>query len=141
MKVSTRGRYGLRLLVDLARSQEEGHIPLERIAARQDISLRYLEQVVIILRRAGYIRSVKGAGGGYSLALPPEEIRVGDALRTLEGDMLAVDPPPPGGGETRIQRCIRETVYDRINARIAAVIDGKTLAQIAGASGDSMYFI
>jgi Rrf2 family protein len=144
MKISTRGRYGIRLLIDLAENIQEPHVSLASVAERQEISVRYLEQVVIILRRAGFIRSVKGASGGYSLARPPQDIVIGDVLRILEGDMLMVDPPLPGVPESKIRRCIRVTVYDRLNERIAGIIDRKTLASVVGTvdPDDSyMYFI
>jgi Rrf2 family protein len=144
MKISTRGRYGIRLLIDLAEHTGEDHVPLASIAERQAISIRYLEQVAVILRRAGFIRSVKGASGGYSLARKPEDIIVGEALRELEGDMLVVDPPRSDKKESKLQRCIRITVFDRLNARIAAVIDNKTLASITGTVDPDesyMYFI
>jgi Rrf2 family protein len=144
MKISTRGRYGTRLLIDLAEHIHEDHISLASIAERQAISIRYLEQVAVILRRAGFIRSVKGASGGYALAKNPEDIIIGDVLRVLEGDMLVVDPPLPDVKETKLQRCIRLTVFDRLNDRIAAVIDRKTLASMVGTvdPDDSyMYFI
>ncbi|MDR2053754.1 MAG: Rrf2 family transcriptional regulator [Treponema sp.] len=144
MKISTRGRYGIRLLIDLAEHLDEPHVALANIAERQSISVRYLEQVVVILRRAGFIRSVKGASGGYALARLPQDIIIGDVLRVLEGDMLVVDPPIPGTAETKIQRCIRTVVFDRLNERIAQVIDRKTLASIIGTvDPDSgyMYFI
>jgi Rrf2 family protein len=142
MKISTRGRYGLRLLIDLAGNAHSSHVTLASVAERQQISERYLEQVATILRRAGFIRSVKGAAGGYALAKPAGDILVGEALRFLEGDMLIIDPPPMEN-ETKIQRCIRLAVFDRLNERIAAVIDTKTLAQITGDSdaGTYMYFI
>jgi Rrf2 family protein len=144
MKISTRGRYGIRLLIDLAERREEPHVPLASIAERQNISIRYLEQVAVILRRSGFIRSVKGASGGYALAREPEDIIIGEALRVLEGDMLVVDPPLGPAGETKLQRCIRLTVFDRLNERIAGVIDRETLASLAGAvcPGESyMFFI
>jgi Rrf2 family protein len=144
MKISTRGRYGIRLLIDLAEHISESHVSLASVARRQAISIRYLEQVAVILRRAGFIRSVKGASGGYSLARKPEDIIVGDALRELEGDMLVVDPPLPGARESKLQRCIRITVYDRLNKRIAAIIDSKTLASVLGTvdpDSSYMYFI
>jgi Rrf2 family protein len=144
MKISTRGRYGIRLLIDLAEHSGEDHVSLASAAGRQNISIRYLEQVAVILRRAGFIRSVKGASGGYALARGPEDIIIGDALRVLEGDMLVVDPPLPGVKESKLQRCVRTTVFDRLNDRIAAVIDHKTLASVAGTvdPDDSyMYFI
>jgi Rrf2 family protein len=144
MKISTRGRYGIRLLIDLAEHLDETHVALANIAERQSISVRYLEQVVVILRRAGFIRSVKGASGGYALARPPHDITIGDVLRVLEGDMLVVDPPIPGTPETKIQRCIRTVVFDRLNERIAHLIDRKTLASLIGTvdpDSSYMYFI
>ena len=144
MKISTRGRYGVRLLIDLAEHPEENHVSLASAAERQNISIRYLEQVAVILRRAGFIRSVKGASGGYALAKKPEDIVIGEALRTLEGDMLVVDPPLPGAKESKLQRCVRTTVFDRLNDRIAAVIDRKTLASVASTIDPDesyMYFI
>jgi Rrf2 family protein len=144
MKISTRGRYGIRLLIDLAERQSEDHVSLASVAERQGISIRYLEQVAVILRRAGFIRSVKGASGGYTLSRRPEEIVIGDALRELEGDMLVLDPPLPHVRENKLQRCIRLTVFDRLNERIAGIIDRETLASMVGTidPDDSyMYFI
>ena len=144
MKISTRGRYGIRLMIDLAEHADEPHVALASIAERQNISARYLEQVAVILRRAGYIRSVKGAAGGYTLAKNPSEIVIGEALRVLEGDMLIVDNLRPGEKENRLQSCIRRTVYDRLNARISAVVDRKTLASMLGTvdpDASYMYFI
>ncbi|MDR2485672.1 MAG: Rrf2 family transcriptional regulator [Treponema sp.] len=144
MKISTRGRYGIRLLIDLAEHVGESHVPLASVAERQAVSIRYLEQVAVILRRSGFIRSVKGASGGYTLARSPQDIIIGDALRELEGDMLVVDPPLIHTTETKLQRCIRVTVFDRLNDRIAGVIDRKTLASVVGTVDPDesyMYFI
>jgi Rrf2 family protein len=144
MKISTRGRYGIRLLIDLAEHTNESHVSLASVAERKVISIRYLEQVAVILRRAGYIRSVKGASGGYTLARPSQDIIIGDALRELEGDMLVVDPPLPNVRETKLQSCIRQTVFNRLNERIAQVIDRKTLASLVGTIDPDesyMYFI
>ena len=144
MKISTRGRYGVRLLIDLAEHTAEGHVSLASAAERQNISIRYLEQVAVILRRSGFIRSVKGASGGYSLAKKPEDIVIGEVLRTLEGDMLVVDPPLPNAKESKLQRCIRTTVFDRLNDRIASVIDRRNLASMTGTADPDesyMYFI
>jgi Rrf2 family protein len=144
MKISTRGRYGIRFLIDLAEHTDEDHVTLASVAERQNISLRYLEQVVVILHRTGYIRSVKGASGGYSLARPAQDINIGEALRMLEGDMLVCDPVTPSTNETRLQRCIRLAVFERLNERIAAVIDNKTLASLIGTVDPDesyMYFI
>ena len=144
MKISTRGRYGIRLMIDLAEHADEPHVALASIAERQNISARYLEQVAVILRRAGYIRSVKGAAGGYTLARSPADIVIGDALRVLEGDILIVDDLRAGEKENALQRCIRTTVYDRLNKRISGVVDKITLASMLGTVDPDesyMYFI
>jgi Rrf2 family protein len=145
MTISTRGRYGIRLLIDLAEQCTKGdnHVSLAGAAERQGISLRYLEQLAVILRRSGFIRSVKGASGGYALAKAPDEIILGDVLRILEADMLVADPPALDAEETRLQRCIRQTVFNKLNERIARVIDNKTLASVAGMTDSEsyMYFI
>ncbi len=91
MRLSTRGRYGTRLMVDLAQHYAEGPIPLAEIAKRQDLSAKYLEQLIILLKRAGLIRSVRGRRGGYVLARKPEEISVGEIVETLEGKLAVAD--------------------------------------------------
>jgi Rrf2 family transcriptional regulator, cysteine metabolism repressor len=91
MRLSTRGRYGTRLMVDLAQHYADGPIPLAAIAKRQDLSAKYLEQLIILLKGAGLIRSVRGRRGGYMLARKPEEISVGEIVETLEGRLSVVD--------------------------------------------------
>lgn len=91
MRVSTRGRYGTRLMVDLAQHFADGPIPLAQIAKRQDLSAKYLEQLIILLKGAGLIRSARGRRGGYMLARKPEDISVGEIVETLEGKLAVVD--------------------------------------------------
>lgn len=91
MRVSTRGRYGTRLMVDLAQHFTDGPIPLAQIAKRQDLSAKYLEQLIILLKGAGLIRSARGRRGGYMLARKPEDISVGEIVETLEGRLAVVD--------------------------------------------------
>ncbi|MDR3312301.1 MAG: Rrf2 family transcriptional regulator [Spirochaetaceae bacterium] len=144
MKISARGRYGIQFLIDLAEHADEPHVTLASVAERKGISLRYLEQVVVILHRTGFIRSIKGASGGYTLARPAAEINIGDALRMLEGDMLVSSPYVSGTPETPLERCIRLSVFEGLNERIAAVIDSKTLASLVGTVDPDesyMYFI
>lgn len=88
--ISTRGRYALRVLVDLAEHRKEGYIPMKDVAGRQDISLKYLERILPVLVRAGYLEGIHGKGGGYRLAKEPEALRVGDILRLTEGDLAPV---------------------------------------------------
>jgi Rrf2 family cysteine metabolism transcriptional repressor len=91
MRLSTRGRYGTRLMVDLAQHYADGPVPLAEIAKRQNLSAKYLEQLIILLKGAGLIRSVRGRRGGYMLTRKPEEISVGDIVETLEGKLSVVD--------------------------------------------------
>jgi Rrf2 family protein len=91
MRLSTRGRYGTRLMVDLAQHYADGPIPLAAIAKRQGLSAKYLEQLIILLKGAGLLRSVRGRRGGYMLARKPEEISVGEIVETLEGRLSVVD--------------------------------------------------
>lgn len=91
MKLSTKGRYGLRALIDLAQYSAEAPVSITSISARQDLSERYLEQLMSMLKKAGLVRSVRGAGGGYVLAKDMAEISVGDVLRALEGSLEPVE--------------------------------------------------
>ena len=93
MKLSTKGRYGLRALIDLAVHSEREPVSISSISARQNISERYLEQLVGKLKRAGIVKSVRGVQGGYQLAKEAEDISVGEVLRALEGSLEAVECP------------------------------------------------
>ena len=90
MMISTKGRYALRVMVDLAQRQVEGYLPLKEIAQRQQISEKYLESIVRDLVRGKFIEGVRGKGGGYRLACPPDEISVLEVLRRLEGTLVPV---------------------------------------------------
>ncbi len=91
MKLSTRSRYGMRMMVYLAQHYNEGPVRAGKIAKRQDISVKYLEQLIIPLKAAGLIQSVRGPKGGHLLAQPPDEIRVGQIVRVLEGGIELSD--------------------------------------------------
>ena len=90
MKISTRGRYALRMMIDLAQHYDQGFIALKDISKRQDISKKYLEQIISSLKKAGYVKSLRGAQGGYMLAREPETYTVGTILRLTEGSMKPV---------------------------------------------------
>ena len=90
MKISTKGRYALRLMLDIALVGGKAPVSLRDVAQRQDISDKYLEQIITPLSRAGLVRSVRGAGGGYLLTKSPEEYTVGEILRVLEGSLAPV---------------------------------------------------
>ena len=90
MLISTKGRYALRVLIDMAEHPTEGYLPLKEIAARQDISEKYLESIIKGLVRHGAVVGVRGKGGGYRLAVPPEQINVGEVLQWQEGTLAPV---------------------------------------------------
>lgn len=131
MKVSTKGRYGLRLMTDLAVYHEQGLVPLKEIAARQDISEKYLEQIMMQLNRSGLVRSVRGAQGGYMLAKAPEDITVGAVLRVLEGSLCPVDCVGETGSCLRTARCATIGVWLRLKEAVESVVDHTTLADLA----------
>ncbi|MDD2960412.1 MAG: Rrf2 family transcriptional regulator [Lachnospiraceae bacterium] len=124
MKLSTKGRYGLRAMVDLALYSEKETVSLSSIAARQDISEAYLEQLMAKLKKAGLIISSRGAQGGYQLARPADTISVGDILRALEGDLDAVKCPglSAEGCQTG-DLCVTKYVWKKINESITDTVD------------------
>lgn len=148
MKISTKGRYGLRAMVDLAVYSGGEHISLKSIAERQNISEGYLEQVFSVLRKAGLLLSVKGAQGGYALADSSERISVGAVLRALEGNLSVIDEKSlEEKTNDRIEECIREKVWNAINKCINEVVDGITLEELTNeynrmvSSEVNMYYI
>ncbi|AHF06791.1 RrF2 family transcriptional regulator [Desulfitobacterium metallireducens] len=132
MKISTKGRYGLRALLDLAVNSDGEHVALSNIAERQGISENYLEQVFSSLRKAGIIKSVKGAQGGYILAEKPNNIRVGRILRVLEGDLSVVqdDDDHPHDYYESIQYCLQLQVWDKMSESINNFVDSITLEDL-----------
>ena len=133
MKLSTKGRYGLRAVVDLALYGEEGTVSLSSISERESISLSYLEQLIPKLRKAGIVTSVRGAQGGYKLAKPATEISVGDILRALEGDLNPVDCAEVMGGQSSCQGaelCVTKYVWKRISDSINDAVDHILLSEL-----------
>ena len=131
VKISTKGRYGLRLMVDLAVHYRQGLVPLKEIAVRQDLSEKYLEQIMMQLNRSGLVRSVRGAQGGYALAMDPADVTVGAVLQVLEGSLAPVDCI--GCDATacdRMNRCVTVDVWRRLGAAIEGVVDSITLADL-----------
>ncbi len=131
MKLSTKGRYGLRALIDLAVYSGEEAVSIQSIARRQNISDRYLEQLMGKLRRAGLVVSVRGAGG-YRLARPSGEISVGEVLRALEGNLDAVTCPgtEEGPGCEEADLCVTRYVWKRINDSITQAVDTIMIEQL-----------
>jgi len=131
MKVSTKGRYGLRVLADLAVHQGEGPIPVNILAQRQALSPLYLEQVFSALKKAGLVRSVKGPRGGYMLGASPSALTLGDILRVLEGGLAVVDDSGLGAGDPALARCLKTQVWDVLNQAVSRLADETTLADLA----------
>ena len=90
MMISTRGRYALRVIIDLAEHIDNGYVPMKEVAARQEISLKYLERILPVLVKNGLVEGVQGKGGGYRLSRAPEECTVGEILRLTEGNLAPV---------------------------------------------------
>lgn len=128
MKISTKSRYGLRMLVDLYKHNKDVPITLASIAKRQEVSVNYLEQVASDLKRAGLVHSIKGSNGGYVIAKEPSEIIVGDVIRLLEGDVRLTDNFVKD--ETILQITIRQSVYDIVNSKIENLVDSISLEKL-----------
>lgn len=145
MKMSTKCRYGLRALADLALEGGNVPIPLSQIAERQKLSVKYLEQEFSSLRKAGFVRSIKGAQGGYLLAVPANEIFISDVIKQLEGDMLLVDEPI-SEDMTNLRRCLYDALWQPLNAMLELEMEGLTLAELisewqGGNEENPMYYI
>ncbi len=136
MKISTKGRYALRLMVDMAEHNTGEFISLKDIAERQEISAKYLEQITGQLCKAGFIKSCRGSQGGYKLSRPPEEYRVGSILRLIEGNLA-----PVACLEDNSNQCLRESLCPTIefwlglHNVINEYVDGVTLADLIGRRG------
>lgn len=130
MTVSTKGRYALRIMLDLADHIGET-IKLKDIAARQGISEKYMEQIIAVLNKAGYVRSTRGAQGGYQLVNPPAAYTVGMILRLTEGNLAPVDCLSPSGVACdRSYQCASVVVWQKIYEAVNNVIDDMTLADL-----------
>lgn len=129
MKVSTKGRYALRLMLDLALHNTGGYITIKSIAARQDISEKYLEQIIALLNRAGYVKSIRGAQGGYRLAKEPTEYTVGMILRLTEGSLSPIDCIEDGEC-SRNGNCVTRGVWQELYDAICNVVDHITLQDL-----------
>ena len=131
MKISTKGRYALRLMMDLAENNTGSPISLKDVAKRQDISDKYLEQIISILNKAGYVRSVRGAQGGYMLKMEPQNYTVGMILRQTEGSLAPVACIEDDEIVCdRQQQCVTSIVYKKINDAISGLVDNITLQDL-----------
>jgi Rrf2 family protein len=133
VKISTRGRYGLYAMLDLATHEGHGPITAQDIATRQNISVTYLEQLLSKLKKAGYIKGVRGPGGGYELAKPAKDIRIGDIVRVLEGPVAPVFCLPKSRSKQKCQRkdaCACFPLWQKLADGIEAILDSATLLDL-----------
>jgi len=129
--ISTRGRYALRVLIDLAENYSGGHIPMKDVAERQGISLKYLERILPVLTKNGYIVGVHGKGGGYKLTRQPEEYKVGEILRLTEGSLAPVSCLECGASPCdRAGDCRTLDMWTRFNDLTNEFFDSISLADL-----------
>ena len=142
MKISTKGRYALRVIIDLAEHRSGEYIPMKEVAARQDISLKYIEKIMPLLTKNGLVEGIHGKGGGYKLKADPQFLTVGEVLRLAEGDLapvacLSKDAPPCSlAGECRTISMWRK-FYKMTND----FFDGITIADLMEISPADNYVI
>lgn len=144
MKISTKGRYGLKALIDIAMYSNSEVVTLKSISERQNISEGYLEQIFSTLRKSGLVIGRKGAQGGYTLSKSTNIITIGEILRTLEGDLDLVDVSNTNAADD-LERCINENLWNVINKNINDYFDNITLEDLVNKYKNEvnnfMYFI
>lgn len=132
MKVSTKSDYGIRALIELAhRYGEAKPIQSSEIAARQKVPESYLEQLLTTLRRAGFIRSVRGPQGGHALIRDPRALRVTEVIEALEGPIIPSDCLDEGGGCAKSGGCAQTDMWSAVRSAIHQVLDNTTIAELA----------
>ena len=130
MKISTKGRYALRVMIDLAINSNGKYISLKDIAERQEISNKYLEQIISLLNKAGYLETARGNTGGYKLAKEPKEYTVGNILRATEGDLAPIYCLTEDGECNRQKGCKTYSFWKGLDDVINKYIDSRTLQDL-----------
>ncbi len=131
MKISTKGRYALRLMIDLAENGGENYVTIKNISERQGISNKYLEQIISVLTHAGFVKSARGAQGGYKLARPAGEYTAGSILRLIEGSLVPVACMEDSPNKCpRSEKCETLPLWEKLNGAISGVVDSVTLADL-----------
>lgn len=131
MMISTKGRYALRVLVDLAEHQQEGYIPLRTVVERQGISQKYLESIMTTLSKAGYVDGTHGRGGGYRLSRPPETYHIGVLLRLIEGSLAPVQCMEDEAAPCQMADvCRTRPLWQGLDRVIREYLDSATLDQL-----------
>ena len=130
MKISTKGRYALRVMIDLAINSKEEFIPLKDIAKRQEISNKYLEQIIAMLNKAGFLETARGNMGGYKLSKKTSEYKVGDILRATEGSLTLVDCLEDEKYCSRKENCKTHSFWKKLDTVITDYVDSVTLEDL-----------
>ncbi len=130
MKISTKGRYALRVMIDLALNSNEKYVTAKEIATRQEISNKYLEQIIAMLNKAGYLETARGNAGGYQLARKPNEYRIGDILKATEGDLTPIDCLTEEGKCKRQESCKTYSFWKGLDDVINEYVNSKTLEDL-----------
>ncbi len=130
MKLSTRTRYGIRAIFELALHYGEGPVQLKRIAEKQDISVKYLEQLIAILKTGGFIKSIRGSKGGYILANKPSEIKLSDCVRSLEGQLTAVECVDDNEYCQKSEDCIVKQVWIEVTQAVENILQSINLQDL-----------
>ena len=131
MKLSTRTRYGVRALLELAMSGNKGPLQLKIIAQRQDISVKYLEQLMVVLKAAGFVRSIRGSKGGYMLAKTPDQIELIDVFHCLEGTVTTVECVDNKDYCARVEDCVARDLWGKVQKAIEDVLKSMTLQDLS----------
>ncbi|MCF7973937.1 MAG: Rrf2 family transcriptional regulator [Phycisphaerae bacterium] len=135
MKVSTRTRYGIRAAIELAQHHKQGPLQLRIIAERQAISVKYLEQLVAVLRSGGIVRSLRGARGGYLLAKAPNQVRLSDVFHCLEGPVATTECVEDPEFCDRSLDCVARKLWTRVEGAVNDVLDSVTLQDLLDQAG------
>lgn len=131
MLISTRGRYALRVMLDLAEHQNDGYIAMKKVAERQGLSLKYIEKIMPVLSKNNYVEGIHGKGGGYRLVKEPKEYRVGDILRLAEGDLAPVSCLSCSAEKCeRAETCPTLPMWTEFHNMVNNYFDGITLADL-----------
>ena len=132
MMISTKGRYALRVLIDLAEQGKQGYVPLKEIAKRQGISQKYLESIMTVFSKADYVEALHGKGGGYRLNRPPAEYKVGDLLRLIEGTLAPVSCLECGAKPCEnAAECRTLPMWTKLNDIVTDYLDNVSIADLA----------
>ena len=136
MRLSTRTRYGIRAMLELAENVGRGPLQLRIIARRQDISVKYLDQLMTILKSAGFVRSIRGSKGGYVLARAPEQIKLNDVFNCLEGPVVTVECTENENYCARAADCVARQVWVQVQEAIKNVLQSRTLRDLVDRTRD-----